>query len=107
MNVFISILYFALMAVVLVGVLALLKKFVFSQIRINKFIPLGLAVAAFLYQFIFKPDNVVVSIGITAVIVLLFAWFWDINQTGGPRKTNEKKIVVKPKAKPNRVKKEN
>lgn len=99
------ILYFVLMVVVIIGALILLKKFVFSKIRINKYIPLGIAVAGFLFQWLLKPDNIYISSGITLVIVLLFSWFWDIHQTGGPKTSNEKKIIVKPKAKPNRVKK--
>jgi hypothetical protein len=105
MDILLMILYFVLMAGVLIGSLTLLKRFVFSKIRINKYIPLGIAVVGFLFQLFLKPDNVYISIGITAVIVLFFSWFWDINQTGGPKKSNEKKIIVKPKAKPNRVKK--
>lgn len=106
MGILLIILYFVIMAAVLIGALILLKKFVFSKIRINKYIPLGIAVALFLFQLFLKPDAGYISIGMTAVIVLLFAWFWDINQTGGPKKSNEKKIIVKPKAKPNRVKKD-
>lgn len=105
MNILLIILYFVLMAVVLIGVLTLLKKFVFSKIRINKYIPLGIAIVAFLFQLFLKPDNIYLSLVITGVVVIFFSWFWDIHQTGGPKKSNEKKIIVKPKAKPNRVKK--
>lgn len=107
MNVFLTILYFVAMAVVLIGSLVLLKKYVFSKIRINKYIPLGIAVVGFLYQLLLGSTNVIVSIVMTMLIVLFFSWFWDINQTGGPKKDNQKKIVIKAKAKPNRVKKDN
>lgn len=106
MSIFISILYFVLFAAVLIGTLTFLKKFVFSKVRINKYIPLGIAGALFVYQMFFKPDNNFLNIGMTVVIVLFGFWFWDINQTGGPKINNQKKIVLKPKAKPNRVKKE-
>lgn len=106
MNILLGIFYFVIMAIVLVGVLALCKKFVFSKIHINKFIPLVIGVAIFIYQLFFKQENGFVNFGITMVIVVLIAWFWDINQTGGPKKVNEKKIVIKSKAKPNRVKKD-
>ena len=105
MGILLIILYFVIMAAVLIGALILLKKFVFSKIRINKYIPLGVAIVGFLFQLFLKPDNIYISSGITLVIILFFSWFWDINQTGGPKTSNEKKIVVKPKAKPNRVKK--
>lgn len=106
MDILVMVLYFVLMAVVLIGALTVLKKFVFSKVRINKYIPLGVAVVGFIFQVFFKPENVYISIGITVVIVLFFSWFWDINQTGGPKKNANKKIVFKPKAKPNRVKKD-
>lgn len=105
MDILLTILYFILMVVILIGSLTLLKKYVFSKIRINKYIPLGIAVVGFIFQLFFKSNNIIVSTGITMVILLFFSWFWDIHQTGGPKKSNEKKIVVKPKAKPNRVKK--
>ena len=50
-----------------------------------------------------KSKNIIISTIITLLVVFFFAWFWDIQQTGGIKK--EKKIVIKPKAKPNRVKK--
>jgi hypothetical protein len=106
MDILIGILYLIVMGIVLIGVLALCKKFVFSKVHINKFIPLGIGVGVFIYQLFFRPANGFVSFGITTVIIVLVAWFWDINQTGGPKKFNDKKIVIKPKAKPNRVKKE-
>ena len=37
------------------------------------------------------------------VIVWFFMWFIDIQSTGGPKK-KEKKIEIRPKAKPNRAK---
>lgn len=79
------------------------RKFVFSKVRINKFIPLGIAIAGLLAQLFLKPTNPVLNIGLTIVTVAFFMWFMDIQITGGPKK-QEKEIVIKPKAKPNRVK---
>ena len=40
---------------------------------------------------------------LTILTVTFFLWFMDIQATGGPKK-KEKKIEIRPKAKPNRVK---
>ena len=39
----------------------------------------------------------------TILTVTFFMWFLEIQATGGPKK-KEKEIVIRPKAKPNRVK---
>lgn len=100
------VLYFVIMFVVLLGALYLLKKYVFSKVRINKYIPLAIAIILFALQFAMKNNlpfwgGTALSMG----AILFFFWFIDINQTGGPKAAKkEKKIVMKPKAKPNRVK---
>ncbi|MBE6051276.1 MAG: hypothetical protein E7214_11690 [Clostridium sp.] len=101
--VLLNILLFVVMFVVLMAVLVLLKKYVFSKIRINKYIPLTIAIIGLIIQFVFKVGNNLAGMGLSAVIVIFFFWFLDIHQTGGPKK-QAKKIVMKPKAKPNRVK---
>lgn len=97
------ILYYA----ILIGLVILIfiggRKFVFSKVRINKWIPLVVAVVLFAVQLFLKPTNGIVSMGLQLVILTAFMWFMDIQTTGGP-KAPEKKIVIKPKAKPNRVK---
>ena len=40
---------------------------------------------------------------ISILVIVAFLWFLEIHQTGGP-KPKEKKIVIKSKPKPNRVK---
>ena len=97
------ILYFILMVVLIVAAILLLKKFVFSKVRINKYIPLVISIVFLLLQIFLRSKNIVITTIVTLLAVLFFAWFWDIQQTGGIKK--EKKIVIKPKAKPNRVKK--
>lgn len=104
LNFLISAIYIVIMLVILLGVVVLGKKYVFSKIYVNKFIPLGVAIIGFLYQFFAKPQNAIAQVGVTAVIIIAFFWFWDIQQTGGPKKSKEKKVVMKPKAKPNRIK---
>ncbi|WP_294350429.1 hypothetical protein [uncultured Clostridium sp.] len=98
-----NILLLVFMFVLLIGILAVLKKYVFSKIRINKYIPLAIAIVGFIAQFALKISNSIGGLCLSAVIIIFFFWFLDIHQTGGPKK-QPKKIVMKPKAKPNRVK---
>ncbi|MBE6048558.1 MAG: hypothetical protein E7213_09205 [Clostridium sp.] len=105
MNFLFTIIYFVLMFIVAVALIILFKKFLFSKVKINKYIPLAFCVAGLIYQLVAKSDNFYINAGLTVFIVVCFAWYFDINQTGGPKKA-EKKIVMKPKAKPNRIKNE-
>ncbi|OOM74283.1 hypothetical protein CLPUN_39880 [Clostridium puniceum] len=102
---FMTILSFIAMFVVIMGAYVLCKKYVFSKVRINKWIPLSIAVVLFAVQIFLGAINQYLTIGISIFAVIFFLWFMDIIQTGGPKK-KEKQIVIKPKAKPNRVKKD-
>ena len=107
MSIFISILSFLVMLVIIFAVYILSKKFIFSKVKINKWIPLSISVVLFIVQFIAQflgSTNNYISYGLSIFAVLFFLWFMDINQSGGPKK-KEKQIVIRPKAKPNRVKK--
>ena len=102
-----TLLYFLVLLAIVFGVMFLGRKYVFSKVRINKYIPLGIAIVLFILQ-IFMPaiigENIWwVSFLLTILTVTFFLWFMDIQTTGGPKK-KEKKIEIRPKAKPNRVK---
>lgn len=102
-----TLLYFLVLLAIVFGVMFLGRKYVFSKVRINKYIPLGIAIVLFILQ-IFMPailgKNIVwVSFLLTILTVTFFLWFMDVVTTGGP-KQKEKKIEIRPKAKPNRVK---
>ena len=97
------VLYFAVTIGVMILLFNLGRKFVFSKVRINKWIPLGISIALFISQFFMKSTNMWLNMLFTLVIVWFFLWFMDIQTTGGPKK-KEKKIEIRPKAKPNRVK---
>ncbi|SFC56627.1 hypothetical protein [Clostridium uliginosum] len=108
MGIFMMILSFIATLAIVIGLYWVCKKFVFRKIKINKWIPLGISIVLFIIQ-IFLPilnETPIVKIILSIVVVLFFLWFMDIQQTGGLKKT-EKKIVIKPKAKPNRVKNKN
>lgn len=104
MNTFITILSFILTIVVILAVYGVCRRFVFSKIRINKWIPLSIAIVLFIVQVFLGAGNVYINTGLMGLIVLFFLWFMEIIQKGGPKK-KEKQIVIKSKAKPNRVKK--
>ena len=78
MGIFVLILQIILLAVVIFGGFSLLSRFVFNKVKINKWIILA--------------------------ATILFLWFLDILRNGYPKLKKEKKVVIKPKAKPNRVK---
>ena len=102
-----TLLYFIVLLVIVIGIMFLVRKYVFSKVRINKYIPLGIAIVTLILQFvipvIMRKDVFWVSFLLTILTVTFFLWFMDIQATGGPKK-KEKQIEIRPKAKPNRVK---
>lgn len=102
-----TLLYFVVLLVIIFGIMFLGNKFIFSKVRINKYILLGIAIATLILQ-MFMPvilgKNIFwVSFLLTIITLTFFIWFMNIQTTGGPKK-KEKKIEIRPKAKPNRVK---
>lgn len=103
-----TLLYFVVLLAIVFGIMFLGRKYVFSKVRINKFIPLGISIVLFVLQ-MFMPmilggrSILWVSFLLTILTVTFFLWFMDIQATGGPKK-KEKKIEIRPKAKPNRLK---
>lgn len=103
MDILITILYFAVTIGLMILSFNLGKKYVFSKVRINKWIPLAIALVLFVPQVVYRPSNPWLNMGLTLLTVWFFLWFFDIQNTGGP-KMKEKKIEIRPKAKPNRAK---
>ena len=102
-----TLLYFLVLLVAVFGIMYFGNKYVFSKVRINKYIPLGIAIALFILQIcmpVILGKNIMwVTFILTILTITFFLWFMDIVTTGGPKK-KEKKIEIRPKAKPNRVK---
>ncbi|MGL5150456.1 MAG: hypothetical protein ACRC7N_07800 [Clostridium sp.] len=96
-------LYLVVMFVFIFAAFTILRKYVFSKVPVNKFIPLVVAIILFGVQ-LFGELNFWGNAIVTSIAVLAFLWFMDIVQTGGPKINKEKKIVIKSKAKPNRAK---
>lgn len=96
--------------VVLVGY-NLAKLYVLDNIRANKWVVLGIAIAAFIVPNIIWPDK---GAGIlqyiqTVVFLFFFLWFLDLIGLSGrgkrvPKNEIQKNNVIRAKAKPNRVK---
>lgn len=111
MGILMTIVYLAVLFAITFGILILGRKYVFSKVKINKYIPLGISAALFLCQLVFSKGikeiggstSLIVSMLLTIVTVTFFLWFMDIITTGGPKK-KEKQIEIRPKAKPNRAK---
>ena len=104
MDLLITISSFILLFAVIVVAYVLAKKYIFGKVRIIKWIPLSISIVLFAAQIFVGQTNKYLSSGLSVFAVLFFLWFMDIMQTGGPKK-KEKQIIIKPKAKPNRVKK--
>ncbi len=49
-----TLLYFVVLLVIIFGIMFLGNKFIFSKVRINKYIPLGIAIATLILQ-MFMP----------------------------------------------------
>jgi hypothetical protein len=93
-------------AIIVFGSFNILKIFVLSRIKvkINKWLVLGASIIVFIAQvFLGQKSKLLPMILLSALSVLLFLWFMDLNGFNN-RKDKKKEIIIKPKAKPNRVK---
>lgn len=106
MGILVLILQIILLAVVIFGGFSLLSRYVFNRVRVNKWIILAAAIIIFIIPMLI-PMNQWIMLAISAVATILFFWFLDILRNGYPKLKKEKKVVIKPKAKPNRVKHNN
>ncbi|WP_300350255.1 hypothetical protein [Clostridium sp.] len=106
LGVLISILQLILVVVLVFGGFSLLSRYVFNRVRVNKWIILAAAIIIFLIP-MFVPMNTWIMLIVSAISVMLLFWFFDVQRNGYPKVKKDKKIVIKPKAKPNRVKHNN
>jgi len=106
-----------LFSIVVLGIYTLLKKFVFDKIKINKWIVLVIAFTGFIAPPLVFPTLpvIVTNYVIPGISAVLFLWFLDLcgfmnraqnkaAQATYKPKSKKNDIVIKPKAKPNRVK---
>lgn len=87
---------------------ALLSRYVFSRVAVNKWVLLIIAIVLFASWWLIPGSSVAIDIPkmlLMAAAAIIFFWFMDVQRSGNPRiKKAAKKVVIKPKAKPNRVK---
>lgn len=102
-------------AVIILVIYNLLKKFILNRFKPNKWMILLVGVAIF-----FIPSIIIFAAGVTnakviqvtqtiqsGLFIIVFLWFMDLSGIGGSSKRNLKSkndVVIRPKAKPNRVK---
>ena len=95
-------------AIIIFAAYTLLSRYVFPKIRINKWIVLAISIIIFIGS-VFVPGNgEAINVGkilLSGLAAIIFFWFFDIYRDGNPKiKKEQKKVTIKPKAKPNRVK---
>lgn len=113
-----------LFSIIVLGTYLLLKKFVFDKVKVNKWVVLAIAVVEFVAPpFLFPTmPKIVINYVVPGVFVILFFWFMDLsgfrNKSKGKAtaaaynygksksksKNKRDDIIIRPKAKPNRVK---
>ena len=119
MSIFLTILSIVALSIVTLIIYNVLKTYVLYKININKWILLVLSMVIFVVPMIIWPNmpKYVANYVIPAIVLILFLWFMDLagfmkkanvsksNSTTTNTKKNKKDdIVIRPKAKPNRVK---
>lgn len=119
MDIFIQILSMLAFAIVVLIIYNVLKIYVLKNIKINKWLVLGIALVCFVIpMFVWPTMPIFVSrYVVPGIFVILFLWFMDLsgfmkkrnvsktNTTSNISKKDKKNdIVIRPKAKPNRVK---
>jgi len=102
-------------AIVVIIIYNLASKYVLSKIKINKWILLTISVLVFILSSVY-PLPGIWSFLPSGIFVILLLWFFDL-QGWGARNRMEKRmekkyakkndVIIKPKAKPNRVKNKN
>lgn len=118
-----TILFFIVYAAVALIVYNVLRVYVFSKLKVNKWIILGIAIGVLFLQTLFGSTykNTILDYAFSFVFIVLFLWFFDMTKIGASSRVNKnnkpdykivpykkdknkKDVVIKPKAKPNRIK---
>jgi len=119
MNIFIQVLSMVAFAIVVLLIYNGLKIYVLNKVKINKWIVLVTSLILFMAPMLIWPHmpKYVANYIVPGIFVVLFLWFMDLsgfmkkrNTTRnnyiniGNKKDKKDDIVIRPKAKPNRVK---
>lgn len=98
-------------AIIILAVYNVLRKYILSKIKANKWVILIIGIIVFTFPYIFyavtkrQPNAVILNYVQTPIFVIFLLWFMDLTGLGASRNVRkENDIVIRPKAKPNRVK---
>ena len=123
MDILITILSIVAFSVIVLVLYNLLKAYVLHKVKVNKWIVLGAAVVLFIAPIVIWPNmpTYVSNYIVPGIFVVLFLWFMDLSgfmksrntaksnsktniTTTNTKKDKKNDVVIRPKAKPNRVK---
>jgi len=124
MDILITILSIVAFSIVVLVLYNVLKSYVLYKVKISKWLVLASAVTIFIVPMLIWPTmpKLVANYVIPGIFVILFLWFMDLSgfmKNRNSSKTNSKRpgvttingkkdkkddVVIRPKAKPNRVK---
>ena len=123
MDILITILSIVAFSVIVLVIYNVLKAYVLFKVKVNKWIVLAAAVVLFIAPIIIWPNmpTYVSNYIVPGIFVVLFLWFMDLSgfmrkrniskpnsktnvTTTSAKKDKKKNVVIRPKAKPNRVK---
>ena len=123
MDILITILSIVAFSVIVLVIYNVLKAYVLFKVKVNKWIVLAAAVVLFIAPIIIWPNmpTYVSNYIVPGIFVVLFLWFMDLSgfmrnrnviksnsktngTTTSAKKDKKKDVVIRPKAKPNRVK---
>lgn len=123
MDIFITILSIVAFSVIVLVLYNLLKAYVLNKVKVNKWIVLVSSLILFIAPIAILPNmpKYVSMYIIPGIFVILLLWFMDLSgfmknrnvpksssktsvTTVGTKKDKKKDVVIRPKAKPNRVK---
>jgi len=94
-------------AIVIILLYNIAKKYLLSKIKVNRWVLLTIALVILVLGG-FLPQKGILKFVPSAFFVMLLLWFMDLSGWGAARykekAAKKNKVVIKPKAKPNRVK---
>jgi len=104
-RIFLEMLGFAIVIIILYNVA---RKYLLSKVKVNKWVILIAAILVFVLGGFLPQKNRFLNYIPSGVFVVLLLWFLDLQGWGAARYkkklTKKNQVVIKPKAKPNRVK---
>lgn len=102
-------LYVIVFSVIMLMAYNMLNIFVFSKLKVNKWIVLVAAILVFFLPALLRVNlqgNLIATILQSGIFVILFLWFMDISGFRGRKTPKKENVIIKPKAKPNRIKRD-